>query len=53
VGPRGVSHVRLEEPEPAMAVASIDLEEVRRQQEETQIIQARQPRSYRAVVKMY
>jgi predicted amidohydrolase len=53
VGPQGVSHVRLEEPEPAMAVASIDLEEVRRQQEETQIIQARQPRSYRAVVKMY
>lgn len=52
VGPRGTVHARSEEG-PGVAVATIDLDEVRRRQDETQLLQARQPRSYRAVVKMY
>ncbi|MBC7235219.1 MAG: carbon-nitrogen hydrolase family protein, partial [Chloroflexi bacterium] len=53
IGPRGTNHIELEGTEAAVAVATVDLDEVRRCQEETQIIQARQPRSYRAIVKMY
>lgn len=53
VGPRGVVHTRLEGEEPRAAVATIDLDEARRYQEETQLLQARQPRCYREVVKMY
>ncbi len=53
VGPRGAVHVRLEDDEPGIALATIDLDEVRRVQEETQLLQARQPRSYCEVVKMY
>jgi predicted amidohydrolase len=53
IGPRGVVHARLEDDEPGVVVATIDLDEVRRTQEETQLLQARQPRSYRSVVKMY
>lgn len=53
VGPRGAVHVRLEDDEPGVAIATIDLDQVRRVQEETQLLQARQPRSYREVVKMY
>ena len=53
VGPRGVAEVRLDDEEPGMAIATVDLDEVRRYQEETQLLQARQPRSYRGVVKMY
>ena len=53
VGPGGVVQARLEEEEPGVAIATIDLDEVRRRQEETQLLQARQPRSYRTVVKMY
>jgi predicted amidohydrolase len=53
VGPRGVVHTRLEGEEPRVAIATVDLDEVRHYQEETQLLQARQPRSYREVVKMY
>jgi len=53
VGPRGVVHARLEGEEPRVVMATIDLDEVRRYQEETQLLQARQPRSYRKVVEMY
>ncbi len=53
VGPRGVSHGRLEEEQPGVLLATVDLDEARRYQEETQLLQARQPRSYRSVVRMY
>jgi predicted amidohydrolase len=53
VGPRGAVHARLTESEPGIALATIDLDQARRYQEETQLLQARQPRSYREVVKMY
>ena len=53
VGPRGVVHTRLEGEDPRVAIATVDLDEARRYQEETQLLQARQPRSYREVVKMY
>jgi omega-amidase len=53
VGPRGGVAARLEDDTPGIALAIIDLDEVRRTQEETQVLQARQPRSYRSVVKMY
>ena len=35
------------------AVARIDLDEVRRQREELQVLQARQPSAYRSIVKQY
>ena len=53
VGPRGSVHARVEEEDPGVALAQIDLDEVAQYQEETQLLQARQPRSYRQVVKMY
>jgi omega-amidase len=53
IGPRGVVHARLEEEEPGVALATVDLDQARHYQEETQLLQARQPRSYREVVKMY
>lgn len=53
VGPRGKVHVRLEDEEPAVALATIDLDEAHRVQEETQLLQARQPRTYREIVRMY
>jgi predicted amidohydrolase len=57
VGPRGKVYARIagEEGEPAegYAVARIDLDEVRRHREETQVLQFRQPAAYRAVVKKY
>ena len=52
VGPRGSVHVHMAD-EPGVAIFTIDLDQVRRHQDETQLLQARQPRSYRAVVKMY
>ena len=53
VGPRGLCSVRLDEEEPGTAISTVDLDEARHYQEETQLLQARQPRSYRAVVRMY
>jgi predicted amidohydrolase len=40
-------------PPEGYAVARIDLDEIRQQREETQILQCRQPVSYRAIVKKY
>jgi hypothetical protein len=34
-------------------LATIDLDEVRKNREDTQLIQVRQPRSYRDIVRMY
>jgi len=40
-------------PPEGYAVARIDLDEIRQHREETQILQCRQPASYRAIVKRY
>ncbi|MGI6374476.1 MAG: carbon-nitrogen hydrolase family protein [Anaerolineae bacterium] len=53
VGPTGAVHGRADGAEPTVVTASIDLDEVRVAQEDTQLLQARQPRSYRQIVKMY
>lgn len=61
VGPRGKIHASLEnekdeeskEPREGYAVARVDLDEVRKQREEFQTLQARQPTSYRTLVKRY
>jgi len=60
IGPRGTVHASLtdEGSEPGQlsegyTVARIDLDEVRRHREELQILQARQPAAYRALVRKY
>ncbi len=53
VGPRGEIAVHLEGDAAGIALATVDLDRVRQVQEETQLLQARQPRSYRTIVKMY
>ncbi len=53
IGPGGRVIAHLEGDEPGVLFASIDLDQVSLAQERTQIIQARQPRSYRSLVKMY
>lgn len=53
VGPRGEIHALVDEPEEGYAVARINLDQIRATREEFQLIQARQPRSYRAVVRKY
>lgn len=53
VGPRGELHAIVDEPEEGYGVAKIDLDDVRETREETQLIQERQPRTYRAVVRKY
>ena len=53
VGPRGQVHTALDEAIEGYAVATVDLDEVRRVREETQILQCRQPAAYRAVVRKY
>jgi predicted amidohydrolase len=53
VGPRGKVYANVEEPTEGYAMARIDLDEVRQQREETQILQCRQPAVYRAVVRKY
>lgn len=53
VGPRGAVLGHLEGAEPGVALATIDLDRVREVQDETQLLQSRQPRSYRGIVKMY
>ena len=50
VGPRGQVYATVDEEIEGYAVARIDLDEVRRYREELQILQARQPSSYRAIV---
>ncbi len=53
VGPRGEVHVSVEEGIEGYGVARIDLNDVRKNREESQLLQCRQPRTYRAVVKKY
>ncbi len=53
LGPRGQVFASLDEPTEGYVVARIDLEEVRRQREELQVLQARQPNSYRLLAKPY
>ncbi len=53
VGPRGQVIVDLDETTEGYIVAKIDLDETRRVREETQIFQARQPLSYRSIVRKY
>jgi predicted amidohydrolase len=53
VGPRGELLSALDEPIEGFAVARIDLDEVRKAREESQLLQSRQPLTYRAVVRKY
>lgn len=53
VGPRGQIHTALDEAVEGYAVATVDLDEIRRAREEHQILQARQPGAYRALVRKY
>ncbi|MGC9357284.1 MAG: carbon-nitrogen hydrolase family protein [Anaerolineae bacterium] len=53
LSPGGEVMAALEEPEEGYVVVRLDLDEVRRRREESQIILARQPGAYRAIVKKY
>jgi len=53
VGPRGHVHTALEEAVEGYAVATIDLDEVRKVREEYQILQCRQPAAYCSLVRKY
>ncbi len=53
VGPRGEVYASFEEEGEGFRVAKIDLDEVKRYREELQILQCRQPQTYRDIVKMY
>jgi len=52
-GPRGTVHTALDEAVEGYSVATIDLDEIRKVREEYQILQCRQPTSYRALVRKY
>jgi omega-amidase len=53
IGPSGEVLSSLDEDVEGYSVATIDLDEVRRQREDSQLMQIRQPRSYRQIVRMY
>jgi predicted amidohydrolase len=53
VGPRGEFYALIDEEIEGYAVATIDLEAVRKTREESQLIQCRVPAAYRAVVRKY
>ena len=53
VGPRGELHASVDTEQEGYAVARIDLDQVRRTREEFQLMQARQPMTYRAIVRKY
>lgn len=53
IGPQGRIHATVDDPIEGYAVAKIDLDEVRRQREESQILQCRRPNAYRAIVRKY
>jgi len=53
VGPLGTVEAHAPGADPAVVVAEIDLDQVRATQDDTQLLQARQPRSYRQIVRMY
>ncbi len=53
VGPRGEVYAVVDTPEEGYGVAQVDLDQVRERREESQLMQARQPTTYRAVVRKY
>jgi predicted amidohydrolase len=53
VGPRGEFYALIDEEIEGYAVATIDLDAVRKTREESQLIQCRVPAAYRAVVRKY
>jgi predicted amidohydrolase len=53
VGPRGEIYASIDEEIEGYAIATIDLDAVRRTREELQLIQCRSPQSYRPVVRRY
>jgi len=53
IGPRGELYTAIDGKVEGYAVAKIDLDEVRAAREEFQIIQCRQPQTYRNLVKRY
>ena len=53
VGPRGQVYGTVDEGQEGYVVARVDLDEIRRYREESQVFQCRQPQTYRAVVKKY
>lgn len=53
IGPTGHIYATVDEPVEGYAVAKLNLNEVRRQREESQILQCRQPLAYRAIVRKY
>ena len=53
VGPSAEVYTVLDEPIEGYAVATIDLDEVRKVREDRQLIQYREPQAYRSVVKKY
>jgi predicted amidohydrolase len=53
VGPRGQVCTALDEAVEGYAVATVDLDEIRKAREEYQILQCRQPAAYRALVRKY
>lgn len=53
MGPRAKVHASVDDPVEGYAVATINLDAVRTQREETQILQCRQPAAYRSIVRKY
>ena len=53
VGPRGQAFTLIDEDIEGFAIARIDLDDVRKAREESQILQNRQPAVYRSVVRKY
>jgi omega-amidase len=53
VGPRGEIYASIDEEIEGYAVATIDLDTVRKTREEQQLIQCRVPQAYRAIVRKY
>lgn len=53
VGPRAEVYSSLDEDVEGYGLVTIDLDEVRKQREDSQLLQVRQPRAYRDIVKMY
>lgn len=53
LGPRAETYIEIEDEREGFAVATVDLDEVGKYRDEFQLLQSRQPRSYREIVKMY
>lgn len=53
IGPRGELYASIDEEIEGYAVTLVDLDAVRKTREELQLIQCRQPQSYRAIVRRY